>query len=307
MLVYIKPLSLFPNLHSDTLFGALTSAIQELFPEKLDLMLDDFLNNNPPFLISSAFPYIFSDNEKIKFFPKIMMNSEDKVNNIEFLKKYKDVDYLEESIFFDLLNGKISEKDIINNFKNYTQIDNLLMTKNYGINVDFKRNIVPNNSVNRLTNETNSIFYSEGMQYSNMGVFFYIELINNDYGKIILSALKFLSDRGFGRDISTGKGQFDYEVVNENIIRQSGNRFITLSRFIPSDDELDLINSQSCYEISSKRGRDKSGEIRKQIRFFKEGSTFNNFTNIPGQVLNSGTNFPAIEYGFAFPIMYGGE
>lgn len=36
MLVYIKPLSMFPKLHSDTLFGALTSAINELFPDKID-------------------------------------------------------------------------------------------------------------------------------------------------------------------------------------------------------------------------------------------------------------------------------
>ena len=32
MLIYIKPLSTFPKLHSDTLFGALTSAISELYP-----------------------------------------------------------------------------------------------------------------------------------------------------------------------------------------------------------------------------------------------------------------------------------
>ena len=36
MLVYIKPLSMFPKLHSDTLFGALTSAIGELFPNKVE-------------------------------------------------------------------------------------------------------------------------------------------------------------------------------------------------------------------------------------------------------------------------------
>ena len=59
MLVYIKPLSTFPKLHSDTLFGALTSAVSELYPDKVEDMLNEFKNNNPPFFISSTFPVIF--------------------------------------------------------------------------------------------------------------------------------------------------------------------------------------------------------------------------------------------------------
>ena len=71
MLVYIKPLSTFPKLHSDTLFGALTSAISELYPDLIEKMLKEFEEGRPPFLISSTFPVIFNDDEKIKFYPKI--------------------------------------------------------------------------------------------------------------------------------------------------------------------------------------------------------------------------------------------
>ena len=34
MLIYLEPLSLFPELHSDTIFGALTYAIKELYGEE---------------------------------------------------------------------------------------------------------------------------------------------------------------------------------------------------------------------------------------------------------------------------------
>lgn len=34
------------------------------------------------------------------------------------------------------------------------------------------------------------------------------------------AAIKFLKDRGFGRDISTGKGQFDYFIDEEYSLNQ---------------------------------------------------------------------------------------
>lgn len=55
MLIYLKPLSIFPELHSDTLFGAITYAISQLYPEKVDEMVKSF-EDEPPFIISSTFP-----------------------------------------------------------------------------------------------------------------------------------------------------------------------------------------------------------------------------------------------------------
>lgn len=311
MLVYIKPLSMFPKLHSDTLFGALTSAISELFPDKVEEMLNEFRNNNPQFLISSTFPFVYNEKTKIRFFPKIILNTKsEKIDDIDSLKEYKKVDFLEESIFFDILSQNISENEIISNFENYYKTGNLLMSKDYGFDVSFENNILPNNTINRLTNETETIFYSEGVEYGNMGLFFLIEILNDEYESILTSALKFLKDRGLGRDISTGKGQFDYEIEDisiNDLYENTGEKFITLSRFIPKDDELELIISDCNYELGSKRGRDKSGEIRNQIRFFKEGSTFSKSKEIFGQLVDVGIDFPAVEYGYAYMISYGGD
>ena len=299
---------MFPKLHSDTLFGALTSAIAELFPKKIDEMLDKFKNNNPQFLISSTFPFVFNNENKIRFFPKIILNTQaQKIDNIDWLKEYKKVEYLEEPIFFDILAHNISENDIINNFDQYHKVGNLLMSKDYGIDVRFETNILPNNSINRLTSETDTIFYSEGIEYANMGVFFLIDILNEEYEPILKAALKFLKDRGLGRDISTGKGQFDYEIDEislEDLYNPEGEKFITLSRFIPTEDELGEIIGDCNYELGSKRGRDKSGEIRKQIRFFKEGSTFRYSKEIYGKLIDSGKDNPAVEYGYAFPLKY---
>lgn len=306
MLIYLKPLSIFPELHSDTLFGAITYAISELYPEKIDEMIESF-KSEPPFIISSTFPFIFNNARKIKFYPKIIFPHKSKDLDEKFrpkdFKDYKKVKFIEESLFFDLLKGKLNESDILRNYNQYISVKGLLMRKSDDIDFNFGENIIPNNSVNRITNETEGIFYTSGNEFRNMGLFFLVEFANEEYRPIIKATMKFLKDRGFGRDISTGKGHFDYSIEDEYSINQyDGNYFVTLSRFIPNSDDLARINEFASYEIDSKRGKSSSNEIRKQVRFFKEGSVFPDYKKYYGRIVQSGKVNPAIEYGFAFPL-----
>ena len=305
MLVYIKPLSTFPKLHSDTLFGALTSAISELYPDLVEKMLNEFKQGRPPFLISSTFPVIYDNDKKIKFYPKIIWDNDFKDISSTVIKDYKKVDYIDEKLFYSLLNGDLSEKDLLNDYENYFRFSNLLMSEKIDADIGFGKNILPNNSVNRLIDDT-KIFYTEGDSYKNIGLFYLVQIFDDDYRQIIESAMKFLKDRGFGRDISTGKGQFEFEIEKVDNFNDSNeeNMFISLSRFIPTDDDLKRINEYSFYEIESKRGRDKSGEIRKQVRFFKEGSVFPNFQLTYGNIVKSGEINPAFEYGYAYPFRF---
>ena len=136
MLIYLKPLSLFPELHSDTLFGAITFAMNELYPEKIKDMISEFNNNQPPFLISSAFPFFYDDERKIRFFPKLILNQKENNLDTETLKGYKKIKYLEEELFFDLIKGDISEIDILSNFEDYYSFKGLLMKKDYEVDID---------------------------------------------------------------------------------------------------------------------------------------------------------------------------
>lgn len=307
MLIYIKPLSTFPKLHSDTLFGALTSAISELYPNLVDEMINEFEQKRPPFLISSTFPVIFNE-DKVKFYPKLIMESNLSGIDSKIIKDYKKVDYLDEKLFYSLINGELSERDILNNYEDYYRFSNLLMSEKLDVDIGFGENILPNNSVNRLVHET-KIFYTQGDSYKNLGLFFLVEIFDENYSSIIKSAIKFLKDRGFGRDISTGKGHFDFE-IDETVTfddTSDKNMFVTLSRFIPTPEDLGRVNEYSFYEIDSKRGRDKTGEIRKQVRFFKEGSIFPNYQMTYGNIVKSGDVNPAVEYGYAFPLRFNKE
>ena len=307
MLIYIKPLSTFPKLHSDTLFGAITSAISELYPEILEDMLKEFSDGRPPFILSSAFPYIYNEETKVRFYPKIILDYDSSSINRDILKKYKKINFIEEDIFLSLINGDLTELDILNKYGEYYESGSLLMTKDYGIDAHISGNILPNNSVNRLTNESDAIFYSQGDTFQNMGLFFIINFFDKEYENIIKNVFKFLKDRGFGRDLSTGKGQFDYEVSDdllEEFKNCEGQCFTTLSRYIPTSEDLDKINEYSAYEIDSKRGRHPSGEIRKEVKFFKEGSTFPNYQLTYGNIFKSSDVNPAVEYGYAFPVRF---
>lgn len=306
MLVYIKPLTLFQELHSDTLFGAICSAISVLYPEKIDKLIKDF-EKKPPFLLSSAFPYIYDDEKCIRFYPKVNFISKYKDYDSVIIKKYKSIQYIDEKLFIELITGKTTEDNIIQNLNNYYTNYSMLMKENPKIDFRCSNRIIPGNTINRVNNASENIYYSDGIDYDNMGLYFFIKINEEEYSDIIKSALKYLKDLGFGKDISIGKGQFDYKIeedeIETKIYDNDGNYFVTLSRYIPTIENIENITEDSAYEISYKRGRSSKGEIRKQIRFFTEGSTFENKEiDFYGQIIHSGKDTPAVEYGYAFPI-----
>lgn len=305
MLVYIKPKSIFPDLHSDTLFGAIVSTMADLFPSKIDEMINDFYSNNPPFIISSTFPFLEVEGKKIRFLPKFSSDEElSEIDDVDVFKKFKKIDFLQEEIIVNILNGESSFTEILNNYDNYFSEGNLLLTNELKIK-PFKKIIVPNNRINRFDNST-KIFYSEGKIYDrSSGIYFFIKIFDKEYESILISIFKLLKDRGFGRDISNGKGQFDYVIEDmdiEDIIDiKNANSFITLSRYIPNFEN-EKISEDSSYEIGFKRSISRSFDIRKQVRFFEEGSSFRGNDKFYGMTVPTGDK--AIEYGYAFPLKY---
>jgi len=299
MLVYLQPQSSFPPLHSDTIFGSIIYAINELYPEELESIITRFKDENldPPFLVSSAFPYIHGTDNLIRLFPRII--EEPVKADPENVKAFKKVEFIEEEIFLKWASGELDEKKIIENLEEYYLHENMLFVDKPDTNFNRGQILVPKNTINRLSNASESIFYAPGDNYQNMGLFFLIKIIDPQYKGYIEAAIRFLSDRGFGRDISTGSGHFNYQIEDMDLERDEGQRFVVLSRYIPQNEELEYLSENSWFEIGSKRGRSSKGEIRKQIRFFKEGSTFNGTDKeFYGKLVESGQK--AVEYGLAY-------
>jgi CRISPR-associated protein Csm4 len=271
--------------------------MEYIYPEIFQDTLQRFKMGDAPFLVSSAFPFLDIDGEKIKFFPKPLMEPER--HELETAKKLRKVRYVEETIFKKWVQK--GEGVISTNMSKYQLNDRMLFLKDHDVDFKFDASTVPRNTINRVTNASENIFYSSGVSMKGLGLFFLVRFMEDNYKEILEGSMRYLEDRGFGGDISIGKGQFTHEVSDEDITLAMGKNFVTLSRYIPTSEEIQAMGDEMWYELGSKRGRGSDGILRKKVKFFQEGSTFRTLEReIYGQVAESAAE--AVEYGLAYPV-----
>ncbi|KZX17624.1 type III-A CRISPR-associated RAMP protein Csm4 [Methanobrevibacter filiformis] len=326
MIIYIKPNSTLPHLSSDKIFGSIIYGISQLFPEKVDKIVNLFNGEIPPFIVSSAFPFVEHEGRKLKFYPKPMLRSNDfekldksmdiakEIDKIKKIKKFAEIEFVDETIFNQLINNKTSDLEIFDSLG----IDYFIIADKFLMNTENKNvfessikvhstEIRPQNSINRLLNST-QFFYSEGNRFAgNNGVFFLIKF-NEDFKNIVLSSLKFLQDRGLGHDISSGRGHFNFTHSNEELVTNNkGQYFTILSRFIPDNNDIQNLSEKSnysFYDTGVKQGRKTSGLFKQKIRFFKEGSVFPIYDKFYGTTVqqNNDSEDKYVEYGIPFTV-----
>ena len=306
MIIYIEPRSSFRPLSSDTLYGAVVNTFQTL-SEDFDELLS--LTKKPSFLISSAFPFVLGS-EVSHFFPR-PIDKPQETGNIDntVRKEMKRVRYIHETVFNKWIQGEIDEEKLSKNIDNYTIIDGLLYPKDLNLDFRIKSLDTARNSLNRLTHFSD-FFFTSGYYYKNAGLFFMVRFLDKEfeskYSDLLLGSFKFLRDRGFGGDVSVGKGHFEiYETSEKEVINETadGNRFISLSKYLPTDDEIKAFQEKRnlYYDFYTKRGRDSSGSIRKKVRFFLEGSTFPQLgKDVYGKSIP--VDKEAVEFGYSFNV-----
>lgn len=308
LIVNIIPKSIFPSLHSDTLFGAICFAMEQIYGEEKLIDIIKKFSDKPPFLLSSTFPCINYDKEKIYFLPKPIDSIEKTGSYSKYIDAFKNLDsvkYVTKDIFNDWINDRIDGSYILQNMAKYNVKMGLLFPKEKQLKFSIKNSDVSRNQINRL-NDSTSIYYFSGYHCKNVNLFFMIRIYDEEYESLLKGALRFLRDRGFGQDISVGKGEFDIGEFSENAILElpkNQKRFITLSRYIPSVDEYNMfkVRKEVFYDICAKRGRSLNGSIKKQVHFFTEGSTFPNLKNSTyGRILH--VQEKSVEYGLAFNV-----
>lgn len=310
MLVYILPKSAFPELHSDTIFGAMLYAMSQLGID-ISTLLRQF-EKSPPFLVSSAFPFTYSNGAKIRFFPKPIV--EPSKAEFDAVKEFKKVKYIQEDIFKTWITGETNEgkmQEALENKKYTILAGEFLVEKDSKMDFKIKSIILPRNTINRVTQASENIFYTQLYNFEKAGLFFGIKFYDENYRSDVIATLRFLRDRGFGEDVSVGKGHFgfdddDFKITDETIANNAGERFITLSRYIPGEELRAFNKEQMWYEIYSKRSRSSDGRLRKQVRFFVEGSTFPEIgKEYYGRIIHSADD--AVEYGYAYKIRIKGS
>jgi CRISPR-associated protein Csm4 len=310
---------LITSFQSDTLFGHICWAIRFL-KWKEDNKLDAFLScydnkKHPPLLISNGFPKGYLPKPII---PPVtqkelegIIGKENRIEKSFRIKTIKKINLITQESF------KLLQQEIITPSKLFRVLD-----ENYeGImHLEKWREsiLVQHNTINRLKGKIEAGLYSHEETFFNEGGSSFEIYLKTDYFTIedLDRIFKYVSIEGFGRDKSTGKGHFKFEIKEGMNIPNSPkpNAFITLSSYIPSEND----PIRGYYSIIHKFGK-LGGLYAKGIPevygnpfkipliMFSAGSTFfdTNYSQkeIYGSLLKDVHKNKSIRhYGFAFPI-----
>ncbi|HDK26256.1 MAG TPA: hypothetical protein ENG48_04085 [Candidatus Atribacteria bacterium] len=336
---------------ADTIFGHLCWAIKYIKGEE---SLIDFLkiydHEKPPLILSDGFPEGFLpmpilrpltiDEEDTKLINIYFgADKKNKIKGLTFLKRLKAQPFISTAILNELegslsyfrlyekvLEGKYcpswfrkracSEKEVKNcpliNPESSSVCNYLKKCK--------EDNLVFHNTINRVTGrveEPGGLFTEIETYYPKEEANYEIYLQTTYFSlEEIQKYFSFIGENGYGKDKSIGKGYLELKDIQQYTLfePQDSNGFMTLSSFIPAEDD----PIEGFYEVFTKYGKlggdyAKSGiggeglnPFKKPLLMFKAGSTFlinHKSKNYYGRLVSHIHSSPQIrQYGYAFPL-----
>ncbi len=281
------PLSLEKSevmIHSDTLFSAIANSYAMLFN------VEESFFRNPPFSISSAFPF-YNDTLFIK--PPYIKWNVDEMERQNYRKKIKKCVFISLNVMKKIVNNeKISLKEkffALNGFFSEKEVPSFV----YSI---LER---PHSSVSNLTGETH-IFYTSSVSFSKgAGLYFLVKFKDESEKKHFDAAIYLLSDTGIGGKRSIGHGMFHPE--DGGVFQwdyKDGDYFINLSLYHPTEQEIKngILENAHFSTINRQNWIFSNGTARpvrsKSVRMFLEESVFNNVSGATGDMVDITPSVP---------------
>ena len=278
--------------HSDTLFSCLVNAYAELHsgdPKAVDKLLAPFHEGNPPFRISSAFPFQQITEHDIRYYiprpivdpPRFYDPKSGRTAKKNYGKLIRDTPFIDTNIFKTYWLSETTRTRI-------RKVD--LETINQEIYNFCPQTVRPQHARDRLTDAT-AIYHTGLIHFSpNSGLYFLIEL--NDTSILCWDKLGAVLDlagiNGLGGRRNHGNGAFEVrdgriETLDQtwqDLFNQQQNGFVHLSLYLPEPQVLDSLNPVA-YQLVPRRGWCYSSVAptqvkRKTVTMFGEGSVFRN-------------------------------
>lgn len=334
---------------ADTIFGHLAWAVKYLYGEDF---LKDFLtqyNELPPFVTSNGFPEGFlprpctdmlSADEEEKLLESYYKTP--KINGLIALKNLKKFSLIHSETFYKLI-GDYSEYNLYelvytdkycpDNFrtrpeecKNPLQECRILNPKIVKpcpyVMTENKAGIVSRNTINRISNtvlagggfyQQNETFYRPGAKFD-----IYVKY-QEEYHQEIKDAFEFVAKSGYGKDKSTGKGNFEIIDFTEFSFPECAHpyAYMSLSNYVPSQN--DPVDGK--YKLITKFGKlggdyAKSAieddsvllPFKKPLIMFEAGSFFkvkDGPKDYYGRMINDiHKNGKIVHYGLSYPLYF---
>ena len=286
---YLKTASF---IHSDTLSAAILSAWADLEPEGKEKRFQ-----NPPFLLSSAFPYFGS----LYFLPRPLHSQaiQLKETDLEEAKKIKKIKWFEKSLWstvvthpsewhykidYELVSGTlaVSKQDYDDSMRfPFWKIEDPVRVSMNRIN----GHVAPGQLFNLCR-----IDY-----HQHAGLYFLVKFAHSEVQRAFEAALAWLGDTGMGADRHCGNGLFEYQRANVQFPHVENNA-IALSVVCPNEEECQNNDwlTGSAYELLRRGGWIAGTGKRKQaVHMFGEGSCFSR--SIKGRIVEMGQH-PTLGY-----------
>ncbi len=313
-----------PYAHSDTIFSALCLSYLYIYGrDELEELLKQFINRQPPFLISSILPLYNDGESKIFFFPKPLIMPTVGEYEERVWKELKKASFFSKKVFENCLINGIEW--ILESLKNGTilPINGTILTQDEKSRLKdgkiklYKDCQVPRNKINRLR-PSSEIYYMGLTTYPlNSEMYFLVENIKDSKNKLD-KALSLLEEEGIGGERSLGYGRFKLIKEELEIIEADNtDAFITLSLYHPTKEEVQNFTQKAqflSYKLLTRVSYAfspaiKGGKLKQRVRMMQEGSIFPKiegqkfYGDIPMVLSEDKTgSHPVYRYGYAFPL-----
>jgi len=301
---------------ADTIFGHICWAIKLLKWKEEDRLADflDSYNEEPPLLVSNGFPEGYLPKPVLppvtQDFLKSIFQEKDLIEKAYRIKAIKELDIIPVSTLELLQRETITSEKLFNDMnESFKEIESM-KTKQ-------ERAIVQHNTINRMGLKSEGGLYSQEETFFAGGSGIYNIYLRTNYfsSEEIEKIFSYISTDGFGRDKSTGKGHFEFDIKGGVDLPEAEkpNAFMTLSSYVPSKGD----PVEGYYRPLHKYGKlggifakgvskVNGNPFKKPLIMFSAGSVFkDNYekNKVYGQLLDKvHQNEKIRHYAYAFPL-----
>ena len=291
-------------LHSDTLFSAICHGYRMLYGEKaLEELLERFVKNTPPFLLSSAFP--FYKEHLLLPVAYSSMPDEPSFKHLELIPK----NLWENSVANETINT--AGHCLVQDGKVLLPDDGTCRQSERDEYPIWKETEVQRVSLDRITSASDIFNFRQIYFNESSGLYFLLKWNDSSFSDKIRGVIRLLGDEGIGGDRGSGKGAFEAEFDEDGIVFKSfeNNKNILLSLLFLSESETSEFNG--VYDFKMRGGFvfsfDNTTRRKKYVRMLTEGSVLygkkpvGSFIDITPDGF---TKHKVYRYGYAFSISF---
>jgi CRISPR-associated protein Csm4 len=249
---------------SDTLFGALCWGIRWTHGEPALLgVLEACERGEPPFVLSSAFPFAEGENGLVHYLPRPLHwpagSPGQDLDGMSRGKHLRRTVYCSQSVFSQVIAGRPPALDSLAEPKGpCLAASGEAMPVVQDVDVD-------RNAINRVTGavQEGRLFFGQETGVTRGGAYFLIRMRDAAVRPLVEAALRFMADRGIGGDASVGRGQVRVLVEGGDLLPENPTapRYVTLSLLHPSAADRDHLAAgagNSAYRLVKRKGRVES-------------------------------------------------